>query len=148
MNNEFNKEILSLSREVAALKKQKEKSATTLQTFKTSITLTFDLEIAAWQGLTIVRSDKMAIIDFGDSGSPLVGVSYNISGLNDRTIRDIPYYDSTTGHIGRMIFIFSNNQSDLSTLQGGGTVTLTYSTTLTSTTELSVTTNYQDLWVY
>ena len=146
MLNQFDKEINNLSREVVALKQQKEKSATVLQTFTTTTTLTFNLELTSSQGLAVVRSDKMAIIDFGDSGNPLVGVSYNISGLNDRTIRDVPYYNANTGHIGRMVYIYSNNQSDLSTLQGGGTVTLSYQVTLTSTAELSISTSYQDLW--
>lgn len=148
MLNQFDKEINNLRREVLALKQQKEKSASVLQTVTETITLSFDLELIMSQWLIpIVRSQNMAIIDFGTSDNPLVGVNYNITGLDDRIIRDVPYYDSATGHIGRMVYIYSNNQSDLSTLQGGGTVTLTYDVEISSTSELEISTSYEDLWV-
>lgn len=147
MRNEFDTEINNLQAEILALKQQKQTSANTLNTQSQTVTLTFNLELAGGAPM-YVRSDKMAIIDI-DAGNnnPLVGVNYNITGLDNRTIRDIPIYDENTGHIGHMMFIFSNNNDDLTTLLNGGTVTLTYNLTVSATTDVTISVNYEDLWV-
>lgn len=148
MVDAFDMEIVRLENELRAYKSADAKSATMLQTQIYTQQISFDLELVSVQGVTMVRSDKAAIIEFesGDN-NPLVSVNYEISGLDNRTIRDIPYYDTQTDRIGRMVFIYSNNQSDLSTLQGGGSVNLNYTMKITSTAEMSISVSYQDLWV-
>ena len=147
MQNEFDKEILAMNSEILALKQQREKSANILKTQTTNLSLTFNLEIAG-QFDPYVRSDKMAVIDI-DSGdnNPLTGITFNITGLNDRIIRHVPIYDNTSGHIGYMVFIYSNNSTDMNTLMGGGTVTLTYGAKISATTSITPTVTYKDLWV-
>ena len=149
MPDTFDTEINNMEREVAALKQVREKAANTLMTQSQSVTLNFSLELVTTGGTPMVRSDKMAIIDIDTGGNnPLVGVNYSVTGLNNRVIRDIPIYNQNTGHIGRMVFIVSNNSSDYSTLAGGGSVNLTYNITLSSTASVNLSTSYQDLWVY
>lgn len=147
MQNEFDKEILAMNSEILALKQQREKSANVLKTQTTNLSLTFNLEIAG-QFDPYVRSDKMAVIDI-DSGdnNPLTGITFNITGLNDRIIRHVPIYDNTNGHIGYMVFIYSNNSTDMNTLMGGGTVTLTYGAKISATASITPTVTYKDLWV-
>lgn len=147
MQNEFDKEILAMNSEILALKQQREKSANVLKTQTVNLSLTFNLEIAGQFDL-YVRSDKMAVIDI-DSGdnNPLTGITFNINGLNNRIIRHMPIYDKNTGHIGYMVFIYSNNSTDMNTLMGGGTVTLTYSANISATATITPTVTYKDLWV-
>lgn len=147
MQNEFDKEILAMNSEILALKQQREKSANVLKTQTANLSLTFNLEIAG-QFDPYVRSDKMAVIDI-DSGdnNPLTGITFNIAGLNDRIIRHVPIHDNTNGHIGYMVFIYSNNSTDMNTLMGGGTVTLTYGAKISATTSITPTVTYKDLWV-
>lgn len=147
MDSEFNRKILDMNREILALKQQREKSANVLHTISAPITLTFDLEIAG-QFDVYVRSDKMAVIsiDSGDN-NPLMNLSFDISSLDDRLIRHVPIYDESTGKVGFMVFIYSYNQQDLDTLEGGGSVTLTYDATITATANITPTITYSDLWV-
>lgn len=146
MQNEFDREILAMNREISALKQQREKSANILHTQSKNITLTFDLEIVPPDNY--VRSDKMAVISI-DSGenNPLLGISFNINGLDNRVIRNVPIYNNNTDKVGFMVFIYSNNATDMSTLAGGGTVTLNYSVTLSATADFTPTITYSDLWV-
>lgn len=147
MRNEFDNDIVSMSREIAAMKQEKEKSANVLQTESTSQSLSFDLEIAGMMA-TYVRSDKMAIIDIDTGGNnPLIGVTFDISGLDNRTIRSVPIYNENTGNIGYMVYILSNNSDDISTLSGGGSVTLNYNVKISSTAAITTTITYEDLWV-
>lgn len=144
----FDKEIRSIESEILALKQQKEKMAQVMKTTSTTVSLTFELEIHNILGFDVVRSKKIAKvkIDTGDNLA-LLGVSYNIASLDSRTIRDMAYYDNGTGEIGRMVSIFSQNDTDLQTLIGGGSVILNYDMVITSTANFQVTVVYDDLWV-
>lgn len=145
----FDAEIKRINNEILALKQQKEKYAQVMKTMSTSVLLHFDLELSYSQwGWTTVRSNKMAIvnIDAGDN-NPLIGVQYNVTGLNSRIIRDVAIYDEADDSIGRMIYVFSQNNSDLQTLSGGGSVGLDYEMIITSTAAVSVTVEYENLWV-
>ena len=144
----FDKEMTAMTNEILALKREKERSALNLETVVTRVTLTFDLELYSNWGLMGVRSDKMAkvTIDAGDN-NPLIGVEYEIEGLDSRTIRDVATYDSGSGEIGRMVYLFSYNNSDLNTLVQGGSVQLSYTMVITSTTGVNVNVEYEDLWV-
>lgn len=147
MHNEFDNDINALGREIAALKQERQKSASVLRTERVLYGLTFNLEIAGMMA-TYVRSDKMAIIDIDtDGNNPLVGVSFDVNDLDDRTIRSVPIYNENTGHIGYMVYILSNNSDDISTLAGGGSVTLGYDINISTTTEITTTITYEDLWV-
>lgn len=147
MRNEFDSDITAMSAEIAALKQEREKSANVLQTSTSSYSLTFNLEIAGMM-VPYVRSDKMAIIDIDAGGNnPLIGITFDVNGLNNRTIRSVPIYDNGTGHIGYMVYILSNNNDDMDTLSGGGTVTLSYDVNISTTAEITTTITYEDLWV-
>ena len=147
MYNEFTKELVSMNNEILALKQQREKSANTFHTQTVDLSLTFDLEIAG-NFDPYVRSDKMAIIDIDAGGNnPLLGITFNINGLDDRIIRHVPIYNNNTGRVGYMVFIYSNNATDMSTLAGGGSVTLTYSASISATATITPTVTYEDLWV-
>ena len=144
----FDKEITAMMNEILALKQEKERSALNLETVETTVTLTFDLELYNNWGIMSVRSDKMAkvTIETGDN-NPLVGVEYDIDTLNSRIIRDVASFDVGTGDIGRLVYLFSRNDDDLSTLAGGGSVTVSYTMRIISTTAVTVTVEYEDLWV-
>lgn len=144
----FDKEMTAMSNEILALKKEKEKSAVSLETVTTRVSLTFDLELYSNWGLMGVRSDKMAkvTISTGDN-NPLIGVEYEISGLDSRMIRDVATFDANSGEIGRLVYLYSFNNSDLTTLNGGGSVELTYNMIITSTANVTVAVEYEDLWV-
>lgn len=144
----FDKEMTAMSNEILALKREKERSSLNLETVVTRVPLTFDLELYSNWGLAGVRSDKMAqvTIDAGDN-DPLIGVEYEIEELSSRMIRDVATYDSGNDEIGRMVYLFSYNQSDLDTLMQGGSVQLSYTMVITSTTNVNVNVEYEDLWV-
>lgn len=144
----FDKEMTAMSNEILALKREKERSSLNLETVVTRVPLTFDLELYSNWGLVGVRSDKMAqvTIDAGDN-NPLIGVEYEIEELSSRMIRDVATYDSGNDEIGRMVYLFSYNQSDLDTLTQGGSVQLSYTMVITSTTNVNVNVEYEDLWV-
>lgn len=145
----FDVEIKKINNEILALKQQKEKYAQVMKTVSTSVSLHFNLELSYSQwGFVTVRSDKMAIvkIDARDN-NPLIGAQYNIAELNSRIIRDVATYDATDDSIGRMVYVFSQNSDDLQTLNNGGSVELDYEMIITSTTAVSVTVEYKNLWV-
>ena len=148
MNDNFDREINNLVREVAAQKSQKPQSPSTLETYTTEITINFDLELAIGQFYnSYVRSDKMAMIDFGATTNPLVSVYFDVASPDGRDISDSPYYYTGTGHIGRMIFVANGNSADKTTLSGGGSVSVSYKLIITSTEQITPTVSYQDLWV-
>jgi hypothetical protein len=147
MQNEFEKELIAMNREILALKQQREKSANIFHTQTTDLTLNFDLEIAGQFDL-YVRSDKMAVIDIDiGTNNPLLGLTFNVNGLDDRIIRNVQTYNNNNGHIGYLVYIYSNNATDMSTLAGGGSVSLTYNASISSTAAIIPTVTYQDLWV-
>ena len=148
MYNNFDREINNLVREVAAQKSQKPQSPSTLETYTTEITVNFDLELVVGQFYNYyVRSDKMALIDFGINTNPLVSVYFDVADTNGRDISDNPYYYTGTGNIGRMIFVANGNSADKTTLNNGGSVSVSYKLIITSTEQITPTVNYQDLWV-
>lgn len=145
----FNSEIKKITNEILALKQQKKKKAQTMRTITTTVPLQFNLELnySQW-GWTTVRSDKMAIVRIDINGNnPLIGVQYNLNGLDSRIIRDVGFYNHENDSIGRMVYVFSQNSNDMQILNNGGSVRLDYEMIITSTSDISVTVSYENLWV-
>lgn len=145
----FDSEIKKRTNEILALKQQKKKKAQTMRTITTTVPLQFNLELnySQW-GWTTVRSDKMAIVHIDTNGNnPLIGVQYNLNGLNSRIIRDVGLYNHENDAIGRMVYVFSQNSNDMQILNNGGSVRLDYEMIITSTSDISVTVSYENLWV-
>lgn len=138
-------EMVTLAAEVEALKQWKSKSAATLQTVEATLTLEFDLELDFQWGIYIVQSNKRAIVEIDTGGrEDIISISYNISGLDSRTIRNMPIFFPESGNLGHMAFIYSQNNDDLQKLRNGEEVHLTYEITVTSTAEVSASVTYED----
>lgn len=148
MGTSFDREIQAMQREIAALKQQKEKSAGLMRVKTYQVNLSFELEIHQFL-YSYIRSVYLATIDIDAGGlNPLTSIDFEVSSLDDRIIEWNPLYVKSTGHIGYLVSIYSNNQSDYDTLSGGGSVTVNYTANIKSTADVTITTKYEDLWPY
>lgn len=147
MSSTFDIEMNKLSQEVVSMKSQKPQPASVLETYTTSLDLSFNLTYKIRPILiTFVCSDKMAVIDFGVTNDPLASIELNIDSTNGRSFRTDPYL-LDNGHLGRLVYIDGGNDSDLETLSHGGTITVNFSINIKSTEEITPTVTYKDLWI-
>lgn len=148
MNNNFDKELDEISRELLALKSESLKAPENLETVVENIQLSFDLELHNFGDGNVGRSKKMAVLLFNfGSSNPLLSVDYNISGLNSVDIRDVPYFDDVNGRIGRLIYVIDHNSSDITKLNNGQAVTLTYNIRVNCSSPIDYSLTYENLWV-
>lgn len=147
MSGTFDADMDAIRREILALKAQKEKAANTIQVKEYTLNLSFTLGVHYYV-YEYIRSTLMAVIDI-DPGenNPLLSFNFDIESTDNRVLRATPRYDSNTGHLGYLVYIYSNNQSDFDKIHAGETVTLNYTVKIQSTAELTINTSYQDLWV-
>lgn len=148
MNNEFDKELNNIGKELLALKSESLKAPEDLKTIKANVDLSFDLELHNFGDGNVGRSKKMAVLllDVG-SNNPLFSIEYNISSLNNVDIRDVPYYDDNSGMIGRLIYVIDHNSSDITKLNNGQAVQLNYTIAINATTEPNYNLTYSNMWV-
>ena len=145
---DFSEEFNIISNELLALKNEYKKSLENLVTVAYNVNLSFDLELYDFGDGNVGRSDKMALVLFDvGADNPLVSVEYNINNLNNVEIRDVPYFDSGSGKIGRLIYVIDHNSSDINKLVNGESVQLNYTITLNSTTAMEYDVSYNDWWV-
>lgn len=148
MVTNFDKEMQAMQREIAALKQQKEKSAGLMRVKEYKVSLSFEMETHSFL-YTYIRSKLLAVIDIDTNGlSPLTSLDFEITSLDDRLIEWNPLYNGSTGHIGYLVSIYSQNQSDYDILNAGGSLTLNYTANIKSTADVTINTSYQNLWPY
>ena len=148
MSSTFDIEMNKLSQEIVSLKSQKPQPASVLETYTTSVDLTFNLVRKTKPILQVIScSDKMAIIDFGITNNPLATITYDITSNEGRLLRADPYYITDNGHLGRMVFVADGNASDREKIFNGETVTVNLKVIITSTEEITPTVTYKDLWI-
>ena len=148
MNNEFDKELNDISNELLALKSESIKAPENLDTTTATIPLSFDLELHNFGDGNVGRSKKMAVLLLNlGSDNPLLSVDYNISNLNNVDIKDVPYFDENSGRIGRLIYVIDHDSSDITKLNNGQAVTLTYNINVNCTSPIDYNLTYENLWV-
>lgn len=148
MVTNFDKEMQAMQREIAALKQQKEKSAGLMRVKEYTVNLSFEME-THWFLYNYIRSKLLAVIDINANGlNPLTSIDFQITSLEDRLIQWKPLYNASSGHIGYLVSIYSQNQSDYDILNAGGSLTLNYTANIKSTADITINTSYQNLWPY
>lgn len=151
MQDDFSREMNAMANEILALKQFKAKTASQLTTVETSLTLNFNLELLDRWGYTEVRSDKYAIIEISPNSTnvPLASLYFDVTDFKGRSPVVDKRVDNSTGAVQYLVHIYDFDLSannDLSTLEGGGSVALSYNTVLTTTDSVEVTVSYEDLY--
>lgn len=148
MSFSFEEELNNISRELLALKSESVKAPENLDTMRTTIGLNFELELHNFGDGNVGRSKNMIkiLFNFG-SDNPLLSTSFNISSLNDVDIRDVAYFDEDSGRIGRLVYVIDHNSSDISKLNSGQSVSLSYNMNIDCSSAIDYDLSYENLWV-
>lgn len=150
MKKEFDIKMQHLEDELLALKQWKQKSAQTLTTKEFPFSLTFNLEIYG-QFEIGVRSDKFAVVSIQtiDGTTPIGAIYFSLQDVEGRAIytRRVVNTGNPSDHADYLINVVDyNNNQDLQTLMGGGTVVLNYNAVFVCTSDVNISISYQDLY--
>lgn len=150
MRNNFDLKLKHFEDELLALKQYKLLSTDTLTTKSFDFSLTFNMEIYG-QFEIGVRSDKYAklSIQTTDGTTPIGAVYFDIQDDEGRSIytRKVVNTGNPSDHADYLVNVIDyNNNDDLQTLMGGGTVELTYNAVFVCTSDVTINITYEDLY--
>lgn len=136
--------INEIQRELRNLKTAHFKTATTIETTTAEQTLNFTLEIA---GLDVVSTKTAVLTMTSLDGSNMLSALYlkgaTPDNLNDRFVF-VNRRASGTGQAKFDVVVYSGNMDDWTTLEGGGTVNLSYTVQMVGSSRFSVSLSYKD----
>lgn len=142
-----------MAEEIKNLKQYREKSGQEIVTQETTLSLQFDMEyfLDRWMAETI-RSDTSAILTIQSTTgvTPLTALYFDVTDMEGRRAYIKKGYSSVEGQVKYQIsivdFDFDAN-SDYATLTDGGSVQLDYDVVLVSTAPVTVSIEYDNLWI-
>lgn len=141
--NLFIQEMKDIRRELNALKIAKEKAAMNFRVKAQQRNVTLTMNANGYVTGLNVMSDKYAkIIATSKNGKNMLG-SCTLKEGDGRTL-DLKRLESGTGKLGWYFMIMDGTESDWETVTGGGSVTVTYTLDIQTTSDCDITISYED----
>lgn len=141
--NYFAQEMKEIRREVMAQKALKQKAIMNFGVKSQSKTITLTMNQNGYVTGLNVMSDKYAeIIATSTGGKNMLGTC-TLRSSDDRTL-DLRRLITNQGQLGWSLIIIDGNASDWQTVQGGGSVTVSYTIDIRTTSNCTIEINYKD----
>ena len=144
MDNTFEQEIKKLEQEVIDLKTCPIKSSAQIMTKSIDQPVSYDLTYFSQVPLNFVWGINTVIITMTSTDGKAMLTSCYLKNSDDAAghnlqLRTISILQSSAGTVAQYrASLFSRNQNDISTMYGGGSVTLNYQLVLTATSDFTV----------
>ena len=131
-----------IQNEILTLKNLKKKSAMVLKTMEVPFTLSFNI-VEDSSGV-FYSADKTAVIKVSAGGTdPFTQIYFDVNDFDYRTLFCRRYIDENTGDYCYYVTILDDeNANDISEIQQGNPVVITYNAKLISTSVSTVTISY------
>lgn len=139
----FAQNMKEIRREVMAQKELKEKAIMNFAVKSQSKTVTLTMNRNGYVTGLNVMSDKYAeIIATSTDGKNMIGTC-TLRSSDDRSL-DLRRLITDQGQLGWSLIIIDGNDSDWQTVPGGGSVSVTYTIDIRTSSNCNVTINYKD----
>lgn len=132
----FEKGFNKIRREVLQLKTSNVKSSEDISIFSQDIQLTFTMQL---DGDSAIARRQIWLNTDNQNGPTIASAGVNLSQNEIDTTREFWAYpiEDSNGRLGFMLYLVGNN-SDVSTLSGGGSVVMNWTITVRSTTSATL----------